>query len=78
MTTKLHTVVPMYTACFDFDIPGTGQVRLEMEIGRPGGGGGLYEATRSQWTRRTDKTEAVHPVEVFVIRLNEYGLHYAL
>ena len=71
LTKRLDRVAPMYTACFDFDIPGTGKVRLEMEMRKAGGGGGLYEATRSQWTRTTERVENIHPVELFMIRLNE-------
>lgn len=71
LTTALEDVAPVYTARFEFDIPGTGRVQLEHEMGSPGMEG-LYEATHTLWTRISDKAEAAHPMEVFVIRLQGY------
>lgn len=65
----------MYTARFEFDIPTTGKVQLEVQMGRPSTAGELYEITQSQWTRKSEKVEAVHPIEVFMIRLLGFVLH---
>lgn len=69
MTTKLEDVSPVYTARFDFEIPGTGKVKLVIERSKPSSTDNLYEVTQSQWTRITEKVEAIHPMEVFMIRL---------
>lgn len=61
--------MPVYTACFEFDIPSVGKVKLEVEGSRTISSDGRYEITQSQWTKKTEKVEAVHPLEVFMIRL---------
>ncbi|MCJ1269168.1 hypothetical protein MMC22_009057 [Lobaria immixta] len=69
LTTKLDDVSPVYTARFEFDIPGTGKVKLEIERSIPSSTE-LYETTQSVWTRKTEKVEAIHPMELFMIRLH--------
>lgn len=71
LTTKLEDVSPVYTGCFEFDISGTGKVKLEVESSRipNSNSGDFLETTLSQWTRRIDKSETVQPLEVFMIRL---------
>ncbi len=63
---ELENVVPVYTACFEFDIAGTGKVRLEVDMGVPNVTED-YEVTFSQWTRKAD--EVVPPLDVFNIRV---------
>lgn len=69
MTTKLEVVSPVYTALFEFDIPGSGKVKLETESSMPNSSENLYEFTQSLWTRKTEKLEASHPLRIFMIRL---------
>lgn len=59
----------MYTARFEFDIPSIGKVKLEIEGSRPISSDNRYEITQSQWTKKTEKVDAVHPLKVFMIRL---------
>lgn len=68
LTTKLEHVKPNYAALFEFNIPGTGKVRLEVELGKPGIDG-LYETTNKTWTRILDKAETVEPMEMFMLRV---------
>lgn len=72
VTTKLENVVPKYTALFEFNIPGTGKVRLEVGLSKPGVDG-LYETTNKVWTRINDnKVEAAEPMEAFMVRVQGY------
>lgn len=65
LTTKLDVINPVYTARFELNIHGTGKVQLEIEFSKLFG---YYEITHSLWTRKTEKVEAIHPLEVFMIR----------
>lgn len=71
LTNKLENIEPHYTALFEFDLPATGRVRLEVELGKPGIDR-LYETTNHVWTRLNDKVEAAEPMEAFVVRVQGY------
>ncbi len=71
MATALQEVAPVYSAQFTFDIPGTGRVKLEVEMNKPGSFS-LYERSNSVWTRVREKAENVNPMEIFVVRLQGY------
>lgn len=58
---------PIYTACFRFDSPETGQITLEVELSKHIGG--EYEVTRNQWLKK-DSTQAASPLDLNVIQLD--------
>lgn len=62
---------PIFVGRFQLDIPGTGPVRLEVEIrssqSTGSAAGEHYECTRAEWYRATE--ENVKPLEIFNIRL---------
>lgn len=63
---------PIYTGRFKFSSPDTGNVTLEVEFSKVSGGQGIYEVTRSQWTK-DEWTEASVPLEQNMMQLNGYA-----
>ena len=68
---ELEDFRPIYTGRFKFHFPSTGNVILEVEFSKVSGGQGIYEITRSQWTK-DEVTEASIPLEINMIQLNGY------
>lgn len=62
---------PVFVGRFQLDIPGTGPVRLEVEVcsshSTASAAGEHYDCLRAEWFRATD--ENVKPLEIFNIRL---------
>lgn len=67
----LDTMLPVFVARFQLDIPGTGPVRLEVEVSSPHtiatAVGEHYDCVRAEWFRSTEGY--VNPLEIFNIRL---------
>lgn len=66
-------LTPVYTACFQYQAPELGSIRLEVEFSKPAGGQEIYEETRAQWIKN-DMTEASVPLELNMLQVNGYGL----
>lgn len=68
---------PIFVGRFQLDIPGTGPVRLEVEIcsshTTAAAAGEHYECIRAEWFRTTE--ENVKPLEIFNIRLQRSVLY---
>lgn len=64
-------MLPVFVARFQLDIPGTGPVRLEVEVSSSHtiatAVGEHYECIRAEWFRSTEGY--VNPLEIFNIRL---------
>ena len=66
----------MHTARYNFRRPEIGAVRLDVEMNKTSGTD-IYEVSRKQWTRNPSETDlsAQRPLlELFMVRLQEYGL----
>lgn len=69
----LKGITPVHTARFEFRLPETGSVNLEVEVNKSVGSE-LYEATRSIWTRQGNSAGfKAQPalLELQTIRLHE-------
>lgn len=64
---------PVYTARFTFQPSDTGNAILEVEFTKPSSGQGIYEVTRSQWTKE-DQTEGSIPLDLNMMQLNGFVL----
>ena len=64
-------MLPVFVARFQLDVPGTGPVRLEVEVSSSHttatAVGEHYECIRAEWFRSTE--ECVNPLQIFNIRL---------
>lgn len=76
----LDTMYPVFVGRFLLDIPGTGPVRLEVEICSSHSTGSAsrehYDCLRAEWFRATE--ENVKPLEIFNIRLQRSVLSLSL
>lgn len=73
----LDTMFPIFVGRFQLDIPGTGPVRLEVEVcsshTTATAAGEHYECIRAEWFRITEGY--VKPLEIFNIRLQRSVLY---
>ena len=66
---KLKDAAPVYTACFELQIPATGRIRLEIEMSTSGPDK-IYERFQTQWTRVIDRIDSENPMELYMVRIH--------
>ena len=62
----VEEVIPIYTGRFVFNNAETGNVTLEVELGKQLEWNSVYEVTQTHWTRN-DKVDMTSPFDVNVI-----------